>query len=160
MLQYISTWLMAGEFSGIIAGRYETLWVAAAAAGAAWFAADRFAILGLGDGVAKGLGLDPAPVMRLGLAVVSVVSAMVVVTVGMIPFVGLVVPNIVSRLMGDDLRRSIPVIALSGAALVLACDIIGRMIIYPYEIPVGLVMGIVGSVIFLVLLYRPPRHAR
>lgn len=160
MLQYVSTWLMAGEFSGIIAGRYETLWVAAAAAGAAWFAADRFAILGLGEGVAKGLGLDPAPVMRLGLAVVSVVSAMVVVTVGMIPFVGLIVPNIVSRMMGDDLHRSIPVVAVSGAALVLACDIIGRLVIHPYEIPVGLVMGIAGSIIFLFLLYRPPRHAR
>ena len=157
LVQYVGTWLAAGGFSGIIAGRYETLWVAGAAAIAAWFAADRFAILGLGDNVAKGLGLDPAPVMRLGLMVVSVVSALVVVTVGMIPFVGLVVPNIVSRIMGDDLRRSIPVVATAGAALVLACDIIGRLVIYPYEVPVGLIMGIVGSVIFLILLYRPTR---
>lgn len=159
LLQYIGTWLMAGEFSGVIAGRYETLWIAGAAAGAAWFAADRFAILGLGEDVARGLGLDPAPVLRLGLAVVAVVSAMVVVTVGMIPFVGLIVPNIVSRIMGDDLRRSIPVVATAGAALVLACDIIGRLVMHPYEIPVGLVMGVIGSVIFLVLLYRPPRSA-
>lgn len=160
LVQYVGTWLAAGGFSGIIAGRYETLWVAGAAAIAAWFAADRFAILGLGDNVAKGLGLDPAPVMRLGLTVVAIVSALVVVTVGMIPFVGLVVPNIVSRIMGDDLRRSIPVVATAGAALVLACDIIGRLVIYPYEIPVGLIMGIVGSVIFLILLYRPTRPAR
>ncbi|MDF3605028.1 iron chelate uptake ABC transporter family permease subunit [Paracoccus sp. DMF-8] len=157
LVQYVGTWLAAGGSSGIIAGRYETLWVAGAAAIAAWFAADRFAILGLGDNVAKGLGLDPAPVMRLGLMVVSVVSALVVVTVGMIPFVGLVVPNIVSRIMGDDLRRSIPVVATAGAALVSACDIIGRLVIYPYEVPVGLIMGIVGSVIFLILLYRPTR---
>lgn len=137
LVQYVGTWLAAGGFSGIIAGRYETLWVAGAAAIAAWFAADRFAILELGNNVAKGLGLDPAPVMRLGLMVVATVSALVVVTVGMIPFVGLVVPNIVSRIMGDDLRRSIPVTATAGAApvlvlvLVLACDIIGRLVIYP-----------------------------
>lgn len=160
LVQFVSTWLAAGGFSGIIAGRYETLWVAGAAAAAAWFAADRFAILGLGENVAKGLGVDPAPVMRLGLIVVSVVSAMVVVTVGMIPFVGLVVPNIVSRIMGDDLRRSIPVMAVAGAALVLACDIIGRLVIYPYEVPVGLVLGVIGSVIFLFLLYFPPRPSK
>ncbi len=159
LMQYIGTWLMTGEFSGVVAGRYEMLWFAGAAAAAAWFAADRFAILGLGENVARGLGLNPKPVMRLGLVVVSIVSAMVVVTVGMIPFVGLVVPNIVSRVMGDDLRRTLPVVAASGAVLVLACDIIGRVLRYPYEIPVGTVLGVLGSVIFLILLYRPPRHA-
>ncbi|AGT11377.1 ABC transporter permease [Paracoccus aminophilus] len=158
LMQYISTWLMTGEFSGVVAGRYEMLWFAGAAAAASWFAADRFAILGLGEGVARGLGLDPKPVMRLGLVVVSVVTAMVVVTVGMVPFVGLVVPNIVSRIMGDDLKSSLPVVAAAGAVLVLACDILGRVLRYPYEIPVGTVLGVLGSVIFLILLYRPPRH--
>lgn len=159
LMQYIGTWLMTGEFSGVVAGRYEVLWFAGAAAAASWFAADRFAILGLGEGVARGLGLDPKPVMRLGLVVVSVTSAMVVVSVGMIPFVGLVVPNIVSRVMGDDLRRTLPVVAVSGAVLVLACDILGRILRYPYEIPVGTILGVLGSVVFLILLYRPPRTA-
>lgn len=159
LMQYVSTWLMTGEFSGVIAGRYEMLWIAGLAAGAAWFSADRFAILGLGTDVARGLGLDPKPVMRIGLAVVSIVTAMVVVTVGMIPFVGLVVPNIVSRIMGDDLKRSLPVVAVFGAVLVLACDIIGRVIRFPYEIPVGTVLGVAGSLVFIYLLYRQPRHA-
>lgn len=158
LMQYIGTWLMTGEFSGVVAGRYEMLWFAGAAAAAAWFAADRFAILGLGEHVARGLGLNPKPVMRLGLVVVSVVSAMVVVTVGMIPFVGLVIPNLVSRTMGDDLRATLPVVAAAGALLVLACDILGRVLRYPYEIPVGTVLGVLGSIIFLILLYRPPRH--
>lgn len=158
LLQFVGTWLMSGEFSGVIAGRYELLWVAGAAAGLAWFAADRFAILSLGDQVATGLGLSTRGVMRLGMVVVSVVSAMVVTTVGMIPFVGLVVPNIAARLMGDNLRASIPVVAAGGAGLLLACDLLGRIIRHPYEIPVGTILGIVGSAIFLWLLYRPASH--
>ncbi|MFG6079905.1 iron chelate uptake ABC transporter family permease subunit [Paracoccus litorisediminis] len=158
LLQYVNGWLMSGEFSGVLAGRYELLWVAAVAAGLAWFAADRFAILGLGDSVATGLGLSPGAVMRLGLAVVAVVTAMVITTVGLIPFVGLVVPNIVARIMGDNLRASIPVVAVFGAVLLLTCDLIGRLIRFPYEIPVGTILGVVGAVIFLWLLYRRPAH--
>lgn len=156
LMQMVGIWLMTGEFSGVIAGRYELLWIAGAAALLAWFAADRFAILGLGRAAATGLGLNPDAVMRLGLVVVSVVTALVIVTVGMIPFVGLVVPNIVARAMGDNLRATLPVTAASGAALVLACDIAGRLVRYPYEVPVGTVLGMVGSVVFLWLLYREP----
>ncbi|MCZ0963363.1 iron chelate uptake ABC transporter family permease subunit [Paracoccus benzoatiresistens] len=158
LLQFVATWLMSGEFSGVIAGRYELLWVAGLAALLAWFAADRFAILSLGDEVATGLGLSSRGVMRLGMVVVSVVSALVVVTVGMIPFIGLVVPNIVARIMGDNLRASIPVVAAGGAGLLLACDLLGRVLRHPYEIPVGTILGIVGSVVFLWLLYRPASH--
>nr|WP_245726908.1 iron chelate uptake ABC transporter family permease subunit [Paracoccus isoporae] len=158
LMQYITTWLMVGEFSGVIAGRYEMLWIAAAAAGLAWLAADRFAILALGDGVATGLGLSATSVMRFGLAVVALVSAMVVTTVGMIPFLGLIVPNIVSRIMGDNLRRALPMVAAAGAALLLGCDLLGRLMRHPFEIPVGTVMGFVGSGIFLYLLYRRPAH--
>lgn len=158
LLQLVGIWLMTGEFSGVIAGRYELLWIAGAAAALALFAADRFAILGLGDATARGLGLNPAAVMRLGMVVVALVTALVMVTVGMVPFVGLVVPNIVSRMMGDNLRASLPVTALSGAALLLACDILGRLVIFPYEVPVGSVLGVLGAGLFLWLLWRAPRH--
>ncbi len=110
--------------------------------------------------MARGLGLDPAAVMRLGLVVVSVVTALVMATVGMVPFVGLVVPNIVSRLMGDNLRASLPVTALGGAALLLACDILGRLVIFPYEVPVGSVLGVLGAALFLWLLWRTPCQDR
>ena len=156
LLQMIGIWLMTGEFSGVIAGRYELLWIAGGAAALAWAAADRFAILSLGREAAIGLGLSPDAVMRLGLVVVSVTMALVIVTVGMIPFVGLVVPNIVSRLLGDNLRATLPVTALAGAALVLACDILARLIRYPYELPVGTVLGVLGSGLFLWLLHRGP----
>ncbi|TQS73053.1 iron chelate uptake ABC transporter family permease subunit [Rhodobacteraceae bacterium] len=160
MMQYIATWLMSGEFSGVISGRYELLWIAAIAAAIAFFAADRFAILGLGPEAATALGLSPRAVMRLGLTVVAVVTAMVVVSVGMIPFVGLVVPNIAARVVGDNLRRSLPLVAMGGAGLVLACDIIGRLVIAPYEIPAGTILGVVGALVFLWLLWKPARPAR
>jgi iron complex transport system permease protein len=74
----------------------------------------------------------------------------------MIPFVGLVVPNIVARRMGDNLRATLPVTAAAGATLVLACDIVGRLVRFPYEVPVGTILGVVGSGLFLWLLYRGP----
>lgn len=158
LMQYVATWLMTGEFSGVIAGRYELLWIAGLAAALAWFAADRLAILSLGDQVATGLGLSTAAVMRLGLTVVAVVTAMVMTTVGMIPFIGLVVPNLVARVMGDNLRASLPVVAVSGALLLLTCDLIARLAVYPFELPVGLILGILGGGIFLWLLHHRPVH--
>ncbi|SOC11623.1 ABC transporter permease [Rhodobacter maris] len=159
LLQYISIWLLSGEFSGVIAGRYELLWLAGAATLLAFFAADRFAILGLGPEAATMLGLNPRAVLRLGLLVVALVTAMVVVTVGMVPFVGLIVPNLVTRIMGDNLRAALPVVALGGAILVLGSDLVGRLLIHPYEIPAGTILGVVGALAFLWLLWRGDRDA-
>ena len=159
LIQYISIW-MNGEFSGVMLGRYEYLWIAGGLTVLAYLYADRFTIAGIGEDASRNLGLNYGQVMAIGLAIVSVVTAVTVVTVGMIPFVGLVVPNIVSRLMGENLRRTLPIVAASGAGLVLACDIIGRLIRFPFEIPVGTVLGVVGAVVFLWLLHVRPRPAR
>ena len=158
MLQFIDIW-MNGEFSGVLQNRYEILWLALAAAALTYLAADQYSILGLGQAASINLGLNYRQVMLCGLIAVSLVSAVTVTVVGMIPFVGLVVPNIVSRLMGDNLRRVLPATALLGAALVLACDILARIIRAPYEIPVATVMGVIGAVVFLWLLYRASRFA-
>lgn len=154
LLQYLSTW-MSGEFSGIMQGRYELLWLAAGAAGLSLFAADQFAIAGMGERTSISLGLNYRQVSFLGLLTVSLVSAITVIVVGMIPFVGLVVPNIVSRLYGDNLRATLPVTALAGAVCVLAADILGRVLRAPYEIPVGAVFGVIGAAVFLWLLWKP-----
>jgi len=157
LLQYIDVW-MNGEFSGVLQGRYELLWVAAIVAIASYFAADQFAIVGMGRTASLSLGLNYGQVVLIGLVAISVVTALTVVTVGMIPFVGLVVPNIISRMYGDNLRSTLPVAALTGAGFVLASDILGRILRYPYEIPVGTVFGIIGTLVFLWLLYAPRRH--
>lgn len=151
MQQSLGAW-MTGDFSAILRGRYELLWFSFAMTAVAYIAADRFTVAGLGETFATNLGLNYNRIMALGIGIVSMVAASVVVSAGMVPFLGLIVPNVVSLLMGDALRRTLPWIAAAGAALVLACDIVGRTVNAPYEIPVGTILGIVGSGFFLYLL--------
>lgn len=153
LLQSLNAWT-TGDFSGVLRGRYEFLWLAFALTIVAYIAADRFTVAGLGQDFTTNLGLNYRRVVTLGLVIVSAVSASVVVTVGMIPFLGLIVPNVVSLFLGDNMRRAVPWVAVIGAGLVLACDIVGRLIRFPYEIPIGTMMGVVGSAIFLYILLR------
>lgn len=157
LLQSLNSW-MVGDFSGVLAGRYEFLWLVGALAVVGYIAADRFTVAGMGKDFTTNLGLNYRGVMALGLVLVSLISAVVVVTVGAVPFLGLVVPNLVSMLIGDNVRRSVPWVALLGAGLVLVCDILGRLIRYPYEIPVGTVLSVVGAATFLYLLLRSRRN--
>lgn len=153
MMQSLAAWTH-GDFSGVLRGRYELLWLALGLTVAAYLAADRFTVAGMGQAFTTNLGLRHGRVVALGLVIVSTVSAVVVVTCGVIPFLGLIVPNVVSLALGDNLRRSLPYVALLGAGFVLACDIAGRLVMRPYEVPIGTMMGIVGSALFLVLLLR------
>jgi len=153
LLQSLNSWT-TGDFSGVLRGRYELLWLAFFLTVIAYIAADRFTVAGLGEDFTTNLGLNYRRVVTLGLVIVSMVSASVVVTVGMIPFLGLIVPNVVSMFIGDNMRRAVPWVAVLGAGLVLACDIVGRLVRFPYEIPIGTMMGVVGSILFLYLLLR------
>ena len=157
LLQSLASWT-TGDFSRVLRGRYELLWVAGGLTALAYFAADRFTVAGMGESFTKNLGLNYRRVMALGLVIVALVTAVNVVTVGAVPFIGLVVPNVVSLLVGDNVRRAVPWIAIFGAGFVLACDLIGRTLRYPYEVPVGTVIGVVGAALFLFLLFR--RSAR
>jgi iron complex transport system permease protein len=155
LLQSLASWT-TGDFSGVLRGRYELLWIAGVLAVVAYVAADRFTVAGMGAEVTTSLGMSYRAVLTLGLVIVSMVTAVVVVTVGIVPFLGLVVPNIVSLTVGDHLRRAVPWVAVLGAGFLVACDLIGRVVRHPYEIPTGVVVGVVGSALFLVLLLRGP----
>jgi iron complex transport system permease protein len=158
LLQSMDVW-MNGDFSGVLAGRYELLWLVLAATVLAYLWADRFSVAGMGESFAINLGVAYTRVVVVGLAIASVVTAIVVVSVGSIPFLGLVVPNLVTLAMGDNLRRVLPVTALTGAAFVLVCDVLARTIRYPYEVPVGMIGGVVGGVLFIWLLLRARKRA-
>jgi iron complex transport system permease protein len=158
MLQELLSWGV-GDFSSILRGRYEILYLAAAAALVAWIAADRFTVAGLGDDAARGLGLDTRAVMAVGVTIIAVVTGILMVITGALPFLGLIAPNIVSRLIGDNMRRAVPLVALLGAAIVLLCDIIGRVVRFPFELPISLVMGVLGGIVFLWLLLGTARPA-
>lgn len=151
MIQSLRAW-SNGDFSAIVEGRYEMLYLSLVVTVVACFAADRFTVAGLGESFATNLGLNYKALVWQGLIVVAVVTACIVVTVGSIPFVGLIVPNVVRLLVGDNVRRSVLWVASAGAGLTLACDLVGRLVIAPYEIPVGTVMGVVGSALFLAIL--------
>lgn len=153
LLQSLSAW-SNGDFSTILRGRYELLWVAFGLASVAWFTADRLTVAGLGRDFSVNLGLGYKRTLLFGLTIVAMVTAMVVTTVGMIPFLGLVAPNLASLILGDNMRRTIPLTAMLGAGLALACDILGRLVNYPFEIPIGTMMGVIGSGLFLYLLLR------
>ncbi len=158
LVQYLGTWQL-GEFSGVMIGRYEWLWAVALLAALLYAVADRITLLGLGEAQARSLGLNYRQTRALGLVIVSLLTALVLVTVGSFPFVGLVAPNLVSRWRGDNLRANLGLVALGGAGLVLAADVIGRVIRYPFEIPAATVFGVFGAGVFLWLLHAAPRRA-
>lgn len=158
LLPSMLAWMM-GDFSGVLRGRYELLWLALLATILAYLAADRFTVAGMGRDFTTNLGLDYGRVMTLGLVLVSVIAAVTLVSVGAIPFLGLIVPNLVSLMVGDNMRITVPWVAAVGALFVLACDILGRLVRYPYEIPISVVVGVIGSAVFLYLILRAGRRA-
>lgn len=158
-LQMLAVWF-TGDFSGVLAGRYELLWFTALLAVVVYALADRLTIAGLGRAISISLGINYQRMMWLTLIIVALITAVVVVTVGQIPFIGLVVPNIVSRIAGDRLRQNLPSVAMMGANLLLLCDILSRVLIAPFEIPVSTLFGVLGTAVFLFLLLRKtPLHA-
>lgn len=153
LIQNMSSWLQ-GDFSMIMQGRYEILYISIPLMFIAYFYADKFTIAGMGEDFSKNLGLNYKQVVYIGLIIVAIITSSVVLTVGMIPFLGLIIPNLVSIFYGDNLKRNLPYTALFGAIFVLICDIIGRIIIFPFEISISLMVGVIGSAIFLYLLMR------
>lgn len=159
LLQNISTWLM-GSFTLIISGRYELLYVAVPAIILAYMFANKFTVAGMGEEFAKNLGLSYKAVLNIGLVLVAIISTTVILTVGIIPFLGLIVPNIVSLYLGDNLRKTIPHTAALGVVFLLLCDILSRLIVYPFEIPVNVTVAVIGSAIFLIMLFRGRAYAK
>lgn len=153
LIQNLSGWLQ-GDFSLVMAGRYEILYFSIPALILAYVFAHRFSIVGMGQDFATNLGLNYTQVLYLGLAIVATVSSIIIISVGVIPFLGLIIPNLVTLYLGDNLKKILSHTALLGAVFVLLCDILGRIVIYPYEIAINAVVSVCGSAIFLILLFK------
>ncbi|MEU5977759.1 iron chelate uptake ABC transporter family permease subunit [Streptomyces sp. NPDC047315] len=158
LLQLLATW-RSGGFSSIVRGNYEPLWVVGAVVVGLYLAADRFTIAGLGRDTATSLGLPYRSIMFIGLTMVALATGVTTVVVGFIPFLGLIVPNLVSMVRGDDIRRNLPWVVLSSVALLIACDLVGRLVVAPLEIPATVVLGAVGAVVFVVMILRQRERA-
>jgi len=157
LIQNMSSW-MQGDFSMIMSGNYEMMYVSIPGLILAYIFANKFTIAGMGEDFSKNLGLNYRQVVNLGLSISALVTSSVVLTVGVIPFLGLIIPNIVTIYQGDHLKNTLAHTALLGAVFVLFCDIIGRIVIYPYEIPISLTVGVIGSGIFIYLLLRRKKY--
>lgn len=81
-------------------------------------------------------------IINIALFITATITALVVVTVGTLPFLGLIVPNIISIYRGDHLKHALPHTMMLGSIFVLISDIVGRLIVYPYEINIGLTIGV------------------
>src|SRR5690625_1708475 len=158
LIQNMTSW-MQGDFSMIMSGNYELLYVSIPTLVFAYMYANKFTIAGMGEEFSKNLGLHYRQVVNLGLIISALVTASVVLSVGVIPFLGLIIPNIVTIYQGDHLKNNLLHTALLGALFVLVCDMIGRVIIYPYEIPINLTVGVIGSGIFIYLLLRRKKRS-
>lgn len=151
LLQTLGSWF-AGRFTGIEIGRYEPLWITAVVCVVVVILADRFTVAGLGKDIATNVGLNYERIILLGVGLVAIVTGVVTVVIGVLPFLGLIVPNLVSLVRGDNLRTNIPWVFLVGIWIVTVCDIIGRVVIMPFEVPISLVLGSVGAVVFVAML--------
>lgn len=158
IMQNVGGW-MQGNFSMILKGNYELLYLAIPLMIIAFVYAHKFTVAGMGEDFAINLGLDYKKIVNIGLIIVSIVTVCVVITAGNIPYIGLIVPNIVSLYKGDNVHENIWDTALFGAIFVLVCDILARVLIYPYELSVGLTVGVIGSAIFLYLILRRKSYA-
>lgn len=159
MTQSLSSWL-TGHFSLVIRGKYEIVYLVLPLIILAWLFASHFNIVGMGRDFSKNLGIPYDLLLFFGLSISAAITASIVVVVGSISYVGLIVPNLVSLYKGDRIRGTLIDTALSGAIFVLVCDVLGRLIIYPYELPIELIIGILGSVIFIALLFYRLKHGR
>ncbi len=158
IIQNMETWLI-GDFSKVLQGNYELIYISLPAVILTYLYANKLTALGLGEETAKSLGLKYNTLVFIGLISISLTVSAVMITAGAIPFLGLIVPNIISLFYGDNLKKSLPYTALLGATLLLFCDIVSRLLIYPFEIPIGLTISIIGGIIFLVLIRKRIRYA-
>lgn len=111
-------------------------------------------VLALGDDTARSLGLPVRQLRTLLLALAALLAGAAVSFAGLLGFVGLIVPHAVRTVTGSDNRRLLPLCMLTGGAFVTLCDVAARMLFAPYELPVGILMSVIGGPVFLLLLLR------
>lgn len=157
--QQMSTYF-SGSFALVLKGNYELVYLVVPLVILAFIYANHFNIVGMGQDFSKNLGVNYNVVLILGLSISAVITASVIVIVGQISYIGLIVPNLVTLFKGDKIRGSLIDTALFGALFVLVCDVVARIVIMPYEIPIELVVGIIGSIIFIAMLFYKLKHGK
>lgn len=120
----------------------------------AFLMSEKLNIIALGDDVARGLGLNVEATRIILTAVAALLAASAVSVVGLLGFVGLIIPHTVRLLIGSDYKYMLPASAFLGAGVVMYSDTFARTVFSPIELPVGIVMAVIGAPFFLYLLRR------
>ena len=149
-----------GSFALVIKGNYELVWLAVPLVVIAFLFANYFNIVGMGKDFSQNLGVNYKLVLFFGLTISAMITASVVTVVGQISYIGLIVPNIVAMFKGDKVKGTLIDTALLGALFVLICDMVARSVISPYELPIELIVGIIGSLLFVGMLIYKLNHGR
>lgn len=152
MTQSLEVWF-AGSFAPMQRGRYEYLYFIILITIAIYIYADKLTLAGLGEDVATNLGLNYKKIILWANVLISIATGLVASVVGNVPFLGILVPNLVSMYRGDHLRENLPYTCLLAMIIIMLADIIGRTIIAPFEVPVSLILGSIGSIGFLIILF-------
>ncbi|HCM89578.1 MULTISPECIES: ABC transporter permease [Vagococcus] len=158
LIQNMTSWLQ-GNFATVTKGDYELIYISVPILIVCYFFAYRFTIVGMGEDIATNVGLNYEKTQMLGLLLIAIASSVTLVTIGGLPFIGVIIPNIVSQFYGDQMKQTLFITAVSGSLFLVMCDILSRVLRQPYEVPVSLIVGIVGSVVFIFLLLRGSKKA-
>ena len=144
-----------GGFSSISHVRlYPSVIIIALSALAVFTLSNELEVLSLGDDEARTLGLDASLMRVVFLLLASALAGAAVSFAGLLGFVGLLVPNGIRRLLRGDNRLLLPLSGIGGAVLVTLCDIVSRMMFRPYELPVGIMLSLIGGPVFLILVLK------
>lgn len=144
-----------GGFSSISHVRlYPAAIIIALSALAVFTLSNELEVLSLGDDEARTLGLDASVMRVVFLLLASALAGAAVSFAGLLGFVGLLVPNGIRRLLRGDNRLLLPLSGIGGAVLVTLCDIVSRMMFRPYELPVGIMLSLIGGPVFLILVLK------
>ncbi|OGV54397.1 MAG: ferrichrome ABC transporter, partial [Lentisphaerae bacterium GWF2_52_8] len=150
---------MVGSLTARSWKHVQTVWpYAIAGLAGAVLMSRRLNILMLGDEAATSLGLNVERSRMILIAISSLMAAAAVSVVGLLGFVGLIVPHMMRIFVGPDYRLLIPACALFSTGLLTNCDTLGRMLRDPQELPVGIIMAVLGSPFFLYLLRGRMKH--
>lgn len=156
LIQNMSAWLQ-GNFATVMAGSYGLIYLTVPVVIVLYVLGYQITVAGLGEELSTSLGMNYQRLQFVTFAFVALGNSSVLLMIGTIPFLGVVVPNLISLFYGDHLKNTLGVTLIFGSTFLLFCDILARVVIAPYEVPVSVVMGIISGALFLFLLVRGRR---
>lgn len=156
LVQNANSWFQ-GNFSLVTSDNYQLIFLALPVFILIYLFAHYFTVMALGQEMATELGVSYRVIELVGILLVALGTTAVLLTVGSIPFIGIIVPNLISLKGGDNFQKMLLPTAIFGSVFTIVCDILARIVIAPYELPISVVVGILGSILFLFLLLRGER---